>query len=264
MVRSRKPRRGVLLLIVLSLLVLFVLIGITFIVVAGMYTRAAQANARHELKGDSPLRELDDAALQLLRGNEDFNQVMFRHSLLHDLYGSDGFTGETIRAYFPAVGPTTRPNEFLIIEAIDSIGTARVSPDYYNGSVLTLVDGEGAGHSSRILRYTHQTPNLIKLVVEAFEKLPPDFVPAPATRYQVNGKPLNGTGFGFNGQKNDQAIALPPPLGAIPTALLPMYTGQAPLPGPGLGGDTDEAYDAADYQNFLLARIPTVPGTDGL
>ena len=94
--QRRPARRGVLLLIVLSLLVLFVLIGVTFVVVAGQYTRAAKAYAKHEQKGDRPQQELDDALMMLLRGSTDVNNPLYSHSLLEDLYGTDGFKGRVI------------------------------------------------------------------------------------------------------------------------------------------------------------------------
>ena len=54
MAYRRKPRRGVLLFVVLSLLVLFVLVGITFVVVAGQYRRTTISAIRHERTGDAP------------------------------------------------------------------------------------------------------------------------------------------------------------------------------------------------------------------
>ncbi len=249
----RKPRRGVLLLIVLSLLVLFVLIGITFIVVATQYTKAAKAFARHELRGDPPRHELDEAVALLLRGSADYNNLLFRHNLLQDLYGSDGFEGVVLNVQYGGF----QGQQFLKLIYADLSRTARASDHYYNGSVLTLVDGQGARHSTRILRYTKPaavgTVRSGELIVEAFEDLPTGFVPAVATKIVVNGKAFNGTGDGFNlntgklDQKwNGMAAIFQPE-----TALMPFYQPVA------WAGDGDESWDAADYQNVFLARLPS-------
>ncbi|MDA0659147.1 MAG: hypothetical protein O3C60_09910, partial [Planctomycetota bacterium] len=67
--RKRKQRRGILLLIVLSLLVLFVLVGMTFIVVTNQSYRAARDLGQVERVADPPEKLLDDAMAQLLRGS---------------------------------------------------------------------------------------------------------------------------------------------------------------------------------------------------
>ncbi len=68
MVRRHKPRRGVVLLVVLTLLTLLIVIGLTFVVLSGQFRRAAESNARKERYDSSPKQTLDKAMYQLLRG----------------------------------------------------------------------------------------------------------------------------------------------------------------------------------------------------
>ena len=49
--RGSKPRRGVLLLIVLSLLVLFMLVGLSFMVSAAQFSRLAESAAKADEQG---------------------------------------------------------------------------------------------------------------------------------------------------------------------------------------------------------------------
>ncbi len=91
MTRRPKERRGVLLLIVLSLLVLFVLIGLTFIVAAGQFKRIASSSSKTDLTG-MPGRKIANATFsQILRGTNNPYSSARGHSLLEDLYGRDYF-----------------------------------------------------------------------------------------------------------------------------------------------------------------------------
>ena len=45
MVRRHKPRRGVVLLVILTLLTLLIVVGITFTLISGHYRRAAEASS---------------------------------------------------------------------------------------------------------------------------------------------------------------------------------------------------------------------------
>ncbi len=74
MVRRPQPRRGVVILIVLSLLVLFVLLVVTFAIVAGQYRRAAQAVGRREWLGEDPQKTADRVMYALVR-EPDLNQT---------------------------------------------------------------------------------------------------------------------------------------------------------------------------------------------
>jgi hypothetical protein len=256
----RKPQRGILLLIVLSLLVLFILIGVTFIVVAGQYTKAAKAFARHDLKGDAPARELDEAALLLLRGSNNPGDLLYRHNLLNDLYGNDGFLG-VITAIGPGSGGTPQ-QQFFEIAFADLSRTARPTDHFYAGGVLTLLDGEGVRHSARIISYTKPQlvgPNAVgTLIVEAFGNLRANFVPAVATKFLVNGKPFNGTGDGLNPNTGELDAGQSPYGPQFETALMPFFEPMIAT------SESDESWDAADYQNVFLARIPSIMPPTGI
>ncbi len=84
-------RRGVLLLVVLSLLVLFMLIGTAFLMSSNQYRKGAKATATLNAFGTPPTRLLDRALMQVLCDTGNPRSVIRYHSLLRDLYGSDGF-----------------------------------------------------------------------------------------------------------------------------------------------------------------------------
>jgi hypothetical protein len=89
----RSSRRGVLLLVVLSMLVLFMLVGTAFL----MSSNQSRIAMKHEAKGDRvgnyATKLLDRALMQILRDTDNPVSVIRYHSLLRDLYGTDGFQG---------------------------------------------------------------------------------------------------------------------------------------------------------------------------
>ncbi|MBM4000999.1 MAG: hypothetical protein FJ297_15910, partial [Planctomycetes bacterium] len=111
-------RRGVVLLVVLTLLSLFVVIGTTFLLVASHYMRGAQSQARVGMYGDPPQKLLDTALYQVVRGTRDPNSNIGTNDLLADLYGLDGFiayagivnvAGNTMTLHVPV--PEVIPNQ---------------------------------------------------------------------------------------------------------------------------------------------------------
>ena len=288
----KNRRRGVLLLIVLSLLVLFVLIGVTFVVVANQYTRAAKSYSLHELKGDRPQQELDTALLDVLRGSTETSNPTYDHSLLEDVYGNDGFIGRVLLSSYVAP-PKFGGQQFRRIVFQDVSLTARPTENYYSGGIITLIDGRGAKHSARILRYVAPIPNAVAgqtvlqghLVVAPFAGMPGNFSPASETRFVVNGRAFNGVGKGLmnpNNQNKGDLTALLPPFAVMPptapplpfppdaplqiggqpleASLLPLLNWSDPIPTDNkyfYSGDADESWDSADYQNMFLARIPS-------
>src|SRR5262245_16594317 len=89
--KVRRSRRGVLLLVVLSMLVLFMLIGTAFLMTSDQSRTAAKGSAKLNRLGNHATRLLDRAAMQLVRDSNNLHSVIRYHSLLRDLYGTDGF-----------------------------------------------------------------------------------------------------------------------------------------------------------------------------
>lgn len=93
-----RERRGVLLLVVLSLLVLFLLFGSTFLITSGQYRTATRVLDKATRTTFQPADVLERALMQLLRDTNNPNSVVRYHSLLRDLYGVDGFVGRPMQA----------------------------------------------------------------------------------------------------------------------------------------------------------------------
>jgi hypothetical protein len=87
-------RRGVLLLVVLSMLVLFLMIGTAFIITSKQAEKAAKyvtATAISDTNAAARGDLLNDVMLQMLRDTDNPNSVLRYHSLLGDMYGNEGF-----------------------------------------------------------------------------------------------------------------------------------------------------------------------------
>ena len=104
----RKPRRGVLLLLVLSLLVLFALIGTTFIIVAGRYDENSRRYSDLDRVGTDPAEQLNSVMMDLLRGPSGRSSILTDENLLRDLYGDDRIEGRVANSVFEANGQFIR------------------------------------------------------------------------------------------------------------------------------------------------------------
>ncbi|MCO6456738.1 MAG: hypothetical protein J5I93_15675 [Pirellulaceae bacterium] len=167
-----KRKRGIVLLVVISLLALFVLIGVTYAIVAGQYRRAAQAGQRFKEWDDDPRDYLDRAFYQAVRDTNNASSVR-GHSLLEDLYGNDGVVGR-VDVRFDENGQRRVPTalaggqlvRFSFADLPDSGYDSPFQPfnkilnpgglgaggdDYYNGRVLTFLTGSSAGYSVRVV-----------------------------------------------------------------------------------------------------------------
>src|SRR4249919_2925845 len=85
--QSRSSRRGVLLLVVLSMLVLFMLIGTAFLMSGNQSRVAMKEAAKQDRLGNAATRLLDRALFQLVRDTENPASVLRFQSLLRDVYG---------------------------------------------------------------------------------------------------------------------------------------------------------------------------------
>ncbi len=259
--KLRQQKRGVVLLVVVSILTLFLMIGVTYVLVAGNYNQASKAGLRAKTYGDEPEREIEEVMGQLLYGTPQAGpfsprSVISPHSLLADLYGSDGVIGTILPSSF-----INSPNAGQVIYFQVNI-PAQPIPNYYAGRVITFTDGPAAGLSSRVMAYYPgglSGGGVPELMVETPESdLPIPVSPSPGTRFIINGAPFNGTGAGYdpNTQNLDSTLTLQSGT-PYPSALLPNI-GNYPQPAsnpPALGG-LDEPWDVPDYQNPFLAMVP--------
>jgi hypothetical protein len=298
-VKSRADaRRGVLLLVVLSLLMLFSMVAVTFVLLSTRHYETTRYAIRNEQTGENPQQLLDNVFAQCIRGTDDPHSVIGPHSLLEDLYGNDGIQGFVASAAQSASGLidiTISGTPTSILQFLDQGGLTHpiVSlsqiqlPGQYNGCVLTMIDGPAAGKSTRIVGWTGGTS--ITARVMPFDGT---IVPAANNKFIINGRPFNGTGAGFNPYVAspltqdtllNAAQEYPGASGTVfvPYALLPnpvFFGGQAEAGSgnvpittfpdvnyrtfDGIGG-ADEDYDAPDTQNMLLAYIPLNATSNG-
>lgn len=224
-------RRGVLLLIVLSMLTLFLMLGATYLVVAIRARETARAYARLTFGSDEAriphVRLLDTVALGVIRGGvtptaagSGAPGVSFE-SLLSDKYGSSTLTGTATAVSAP--GPTP------VITCSLTMNTP-VQPSDLNGRVLTFTSPGRRPSSHRIIR-ARASGSLNNTSTTAFDvalDLPfrgaAFMQPTAGTRVVVNGREFAG----------------------VPAAS-------------GSSASSNEAWDGFDFHNSFLAQVG--PGT---
>ncbi len=264
----RQRRRGVLLLVVLSLLVLFLMVGTAFVITAKQSEKAAKAAHRGTLRLSNAAAMgdlLDEVLLQLVRDTNNPNSSLRFHSLLADMYGTDGFQAQITNVAWaaPVSAAGTNPTAGQMVQFELTPGTLRdlfgqlvvkpstasppkpleedakyLSPldSAYNGLVVTFLSGPAAGHSTRIIGYrppdVATTANAV-ISVLAFPLSDGTIVtnpaqlssPAAPTRILINGRPFNGTGFGLD--KAALTTVVPPGSPPLPRLTLQENTAGA-------------------------------------
>jgi len=229
MVRKNKRRRGVVILIVLSLLVLFTLLVVTYAIVSGQYRRAAEAFARQELLGVHPQKDLDRAFYQILRDTPQRTSAVRYHSLLRDYYGEDGFRGQLIVDSSVIQDWNTNPAHIangglahtisngqfrdLIVHNVDAtsltdmfgqtfqLTSGSYPPGFCVGRVLTVTSGPATGWSTMIVAFFYRpdtgAPVLRVLDLQTDSLATINWTDLSSAQFVVNGRPFNGTGVGF-------------------------------------------------------------------
>jgi hypothetical protein len=257
--RSRPPRRGVVLLVILSLLVLFALLGVTFVIVSGQYKRSAQSYMRAEMYGDDWVRQIDTGMYVALRDTLDPANVLRTHSLFNDLYGHNTCYGTVTGAPTNAGGGQLMNFNCTIV---NSAGTA--APDeagYFNGCVLTFFRPMGAGNnrlagnSTRVIGSASTSGTATLRIMRPTADDANDVVLNVGDRFIINGRPFSGTGAGFDPNTGTLGYKT----GSTEEALMPVRLGEllSTIGTNYLRGGANENWDAPDLQNlFLSATIP--------
>jgi len=227
-----------LLLVVLSMLVIFVLIAITFVLVSSQEKDAAKAAAKRAVTGTDPQRLLDGAMYQLVRDTEDPASKMKGHSLLRDIYGDGGDDGiELDLARDVAFTDIVANGQFVTIQGKPADGEPPLSvdTDHYNGRILTFIRGPWSGVSTRVIDYVGassdpSTSHVFTLLVPGDLSLTTNLpTTKDGTQFIVNGRPFDGFRFERNAATGSMVVIK----------------------------DVNESYDAADVENmFLAAQIP--------
>ncbi|HTN76237.1 MAG TPA: hypothetical protein VL096_13360, partial [Pirellulaceae bacterium] len=275
-----RARRGVVLMVILSLLVLFALLGVTFAIVAGQYRKAASSFSRRDQYGDEPGRQLDSAMYMVLRDTPNPRNPIRSHSLLTDIYGlhSDPSLGGVVivKGALASGLTSTAQNQFLEFRVTPSGWPANAAnAGYFNGCVLTFTSGKLQGVSTRVVGYG------VDGGVGVFRVLRPTMDDANlevagvgtwatgGDTVLINGRAFSGTGAGYNTATgkldatdaiNGGLLALSPNRTGNPTVAVGSPGGPDANSSLGsmtgyLAGGANEPYDAPDFQNMHMAAI---------
>ncbi|MBX3419559.1 MAG: hypothetical protein KF851_18295 [Pirellulaceae bacterium] len=265
-----RNRRGVTLLFVLTLIVLFLLMGTSFMLIANQFRRSAVVMGNIKVRRDDARSLVSRAFYDVYRGVplDDTTSPLRGHSILEDMYGY-GLLGNV-----DSVAPVPGTNQIYRL-TMQQPGVRRMLDDgpitlaetdhQYSGHLITFTSGPSAGTTCQVVAYEYNHTTL----VSTFYLRPAwrDNSELAATLLQanagdslvMNGRPFSGTGAGGF----DSAAA--PNVAALgPEALLPNRIGETRLQfrdnylGANGGWNfrsVNEDYDAPDYQNMFLAGL---------
>ncbi|MGB6043865.1 MAG: hypothetical protein WBF93_11970, partial [Pirellulales bacterium] len=243
--RRSKERRGVLLLVCLVILVLFLLLGVTFVLIASNWRVSSTAHIRaHEYTGPSNLIA-DDVLMRFLRGTSDPRSPFFVHNLLGDRYGEPSLRGvvDGTNAPAPIAG-----GQFVRFDIVADGGFSLSSIDhYYDGLEITMLTGAAKGKTSRVVNYDAANATIDVLAFDA--------LPAGGDRFLVNGRSFSGTGGGFNPATG--LLQTSPQYAALHGNAMYHNDSDANYPVPGGRGGNNESYDAPTYNDpWLVVVLP--------
>ncbi len=216
-----KPRRGVLLLVVLALLAMFAVVALAFVVLTGVERRSADRVRTIDTVVVSPAKQLNSAFDIVVRGSNNPQSAIGSCSLLEKIYGTSSGT--------VSLGGITAANGQLL-----SVNVSGLDPMHQMGCTVTMLTGPAAGLSARIGGPT----------------FPGNIMPGGGDVCVINGFPYGGMGYGYNKEtglldaKDDSGRLL---------AMLPRSPKNLNPPG---GANCD--YTAPDFQDPLLAGVGEV------
>jgi hypothetical protein len=265
----RSEKRGVLLLVVLSLLTLFMLLGTTYMVVTSRARATARAFARaseasHSAQSAAGRRFVDEAFLTVARGpanhedanhngtldagedrnhNEKLDPVGFPvgEDLLGDKYGfADRLAAQANRVLLTgmvATGTALDSTGALVVVPVAAWNPASVAPETLAGRVLTFTLPDFTW-STRILRARGTNGGA-------------------ATGFVVSLAPVAGSRGTTLAELNAAITRAPTGAGAPAHFVINTreFAGQVGTPPAGTTADTNEPYDGFDSANPFLAQI---------
>ncbi len=197
--RRPRQRRGVLLLVCLVLLVMFLMLGVTFVLTAGNFRRSSEAYQRmlERPSADLPERSgnlLDSVAHDLVRGTTNQDSPFSEENLLEDLYGRPALRGVVSQAKDHSGGDSKTQLTALTITADGDFTPLPGTRDYYAGQVLTFLTGTAQGRSTRIVGWDGSSKLTIVSLPEAAGLSAPEDL--NNSHFLVNGRPFSGDGSG--------------------------------------------------------------------
>jgi hypothetical protein len=244
----RRQQRGVILLAIISLLTMFMLIGITYVVVSGHFKRAAITNSQARQLGVPPQKHLDSAMYQLLRDTELTGSAVRGHSLLQDKYGHFSIKADVSNFSGIADG------QILRMEAdLSALPPTQWNNSFLNGRVITFMDGDNKNISGRILKSAplqNSTNHVLHILFPKYFN-----ISGNTSKILINGRDFSGTGFGL------VANAGNPRYGQLSVeALLPNRSADTTTQFSTFRrGGANEGYDVPDYQNMAMAALLSNP-----
>jgi hypothetical protein len=275
---------GVTLLFTISMIVLFLLMGTTFMVVANDYFKNTVRRSRLNTYKVDATQLLDQAFENAFRGPsmDDASSPLRGHSILADQYGygisgsvSDAAVGPgtafvTLTAALAPTAPNT-PDTFTETRdgsTIDFVTDLGYFDGLYNGRVLTITDGEtGVGYSTRIVSHRFDTTTTSINFIIPRDRLGVDWTAITATdkaTVLINGRDFAGTGAGAG---NFSLTSIPDPDTTTPSGALNgndalfvnkrgenrMDITDSATGYLSIDFSVNEPYDIADFQNMFLS-----------
>jgi hypothetical protein len=282
-------RRGVLLLVVLSMLTLFLLLGTAYLVASSRSRVAARAFNRLVMQSESVKipreKYLDDTLLHVLRGGTaslsmaplvngtgSLPGAPTFESLLEDKYGRDMTLAGTAATVARASGTSSllRLQQVQLSYVVTGSLPPPTAPEL-PGRVLTLVPDDGPPSSHRIIHATGPAP--FTLYVDNPAQREPFRMPKGACPVVVNGREFDGQGTTneswdafdstntFLAQVGPSATDISSSTVSRASYLTTAQTGAlAAAPDAATDNDNDGQKDGA-FLNFGFPGIPTASGT---
>ena len=159
--KTRRPARGLILLIALGMLALFSLLAVSFVVSAGnSKTGSVASQVRSRGLNIAFDGTANKVAHTMLRGTNDQSSPMYMKDLLGDIYGRNPITLNFGHAPTPS-GVVNQywcisvAGRFLKISLNQNTANGGLSPNEneYNSRLITVLEGPLAGQTFRILKY---------------------------------------------------------------------------------------------------------------